>query len=56
MKDWSRALRKERTPGRTRLNLSLAYENVYAIGDIHGCFDQFMSLEQKIYNERKTSD
>lgn len=56
MKDWSRILRKDRVSSRTRLNLSLSYENVYVIGDIHGCFDQLMSLEQKIYAEKKSTD
>lgn len=56
MKDWSRILRKDRNARRSRLNLSLSYENVYVIGDIHGCFDQLMSLERKIYAERKSSN
>lgn len=56
LNDLSRILRRDRVSSRERLDLTLAYENVYVIGDVHGCFDQLMSLEQKIYAEKKSSE
>ena len=38
-------------PGRKRIRLDFMPENIYAIGDVHGCFDFQVQLEQKIIED-----
>jgi serine/threonine protein phosphatase 1 len=45
MKAWTRRGARERRP---RLRLDLQDTAVYAIGDVHGCLDQLLSLERMI--------
>ncbi|TYR30598.1 serine/threonine protein phosphatase [Mesorhizobium microcysteis] len=45
-----------RQPRRERLHLDLEGTTVYAIGDIHGCYDELLALERRIVRDAAALD